>query len=215
MAKTAMCDDCSAIINEGDGYIFYSTAGSGFAGVVLETGNMLLCQKCTDRICSPEGFAKKIPASQELSGGILVDPGEYSRMMRDANLVSIVQRCKAHGFTPEQAKAKAHEFALLWWTNREKAQLDSAAFWKSGKQTSDSGCFVATACYGSPECLEVAELRRFRDDVLLPGTLGRRIVALYYRLSPPIARFLEGNAVARALVRNLFVAPVYRIVKRK
>jgi len=224
MAKTAVCDDCMGTINEGAGYLFYSDAGPVLGGAVLETGNMLLCENCTNRICSPEGFAKKMPASQELSADFLADPGNLKRLMRDSNMVSIVQKCKAHGFTPEQAKAKAHEFALLWWSNGEVDQVGKQAktFWKSGKQaaateqaSATSGCFIATACYGSGECPEVRELRRFRDDILLPNHLGRQFVRLYYRLSPRIARCIEGNGFARASVKSLLVAPLLRMVRQK
>jgi hypothetical protein len=217
MAKTATCDDCNATINEGNGYIFYSTAGTGLPGAIQETGNMFLCEKCTNRICSPSGFSKKMPAAQEISGAdLLADPGKMMRMMKDANLVSIVQKCKANGFTPAQAKAKAHEFALLWWSNPEKAQQDSATFWKSGKKVSESGgCFIATACYGSTECSEVRELRRFRDNFLLTHFLGQQIVELYYLISPPIARFLDRNGFARDLVKRFLVAPLFKLVKHK
>ena len=48
-------------------------------------------------------------------------------------------------------------------------------------------CFVATAVYGSPEVREVQRLREFRDFVLQRSFIGRRIVALYYRVGPRLA----------------------------
>lgn len=61
-------------------------------------------------------------------------------------------------------------------------------------------CFVATAVYGefSPE---VALLREFRDRRLVPHPLGRRLVAAYYRTSPPIADILAGSPGLRRLAR--------------
>lgn len=52
------------------------------------------------------------------------------------------------------------------------------------------GCFVATAVYGNADCPEVAALRRFRDERLLPHAAGRGMVRVYYRVGPWLARFV-------------------------
>jgi hypothetical protein len=62
-------------------------------------------------------------------------------------------------------------------------------------------CFIATAAYGSPMEAEVVTLRAFRDRYLLTWGPGRAFVALYYSVSPPMARFLEGHEGLRAVVR--------------
>ena len=69
------------------------------------------------------------------------------------------------------------------------------------------GCFIATAAYGSYLDPKVAELRSFRDRHLLSNAPGRLFVALYYRLSPPVARVIAGHEWMRAGVRG-FLAPV-------
>lgn len=66
-----------------------------------------------------------------------------------------------------------------------------------------SGCFVATAAFGSPLAAEVAALQRFRDHALLPHPLGRLFVRAYYRLSPPLATWIAGRPARRAAVRVL------------
>ena len=43
-----------------------------------------------------------------------------------------------------------------------------------------SGCFVATAVYGNPDCFEVRALREIRDNVLAESGLGRKVINLYY-----------------------------------
>jgi hypothetical protein len=74
-------------------------------------------------------------------------------------------------------------------------------------QTS-SGCFIATAAYGSPAAEQLDVLRGFRDGVLLESTAGSQLVDLYYRLSPAIADFISGNSALRTMVRGLLVDPV-------
>jgi len=75
-----------------------------------------------------------------------------------------------------------------------------------------SGCFIATAAYGSPTAEQIDVLRGFRDGVLLESVAGSQFVALYYRLSPPIADFISENSFLRTLVRELLVDPMVRLV---
>ena len=75
------------------------------------------------------------------------------------------------------------------------------------------GCFIATAAYGSPTAEQIDVLREFRDVVLLRSTVGSRLVALYYRLSPPLAEFIVGHEVVRTLVRELLVDPIVWLVE--
>jgi hypothetical protein len=75
------------------------------------------------------------------------------------------------------------------------------------------GCFIATAAYGTPTAEQIDVLREFRDVVLLKSKMGSQFVALYYRLSPPVADFIAGNEVVRTLVRELLVDPVVWLVE--
>lgn len=69
------------------------------------------------------------------------------------------------------------------------------------------GCFIATAAYGSYLHPQVQLLRNFRDDYLLTNAPGRAFVALYYRLSPPLADFIARHTVLRGITR-LFLTPI-------
>jgi hypothetical protein len=62
-------------------------------------------------------------------------------------------------------------------------------------------CFIATVAYGSIDAPQVVVLRAFRDRWLTPNPAGRLAVALYYRLSPPVARQLRRSPAARHLSR--------------
>ncbi len=64
-----------------------------------------------------------------------------------------------------------------------------------------SGCFIATAAYGTPMAEEIRYLRAFRDGYLLPNRIGRRFVELYYRYSPPIADYISQRQQLRRVVR--------------
>jgi hypothetical protein len=66
---------------------------------------------------------------------------------------------------------------------------------------SDGGCFIATAAFGSSLERHVQMLRNFRDTYLVPNSIGRALVALYYEFSPPIAGFIGKNGVLRGAVR--------------
>lgn len=57
----------------------------------------------------------------------------------------------------------------------------------------ESGCYVATAVYGSYDCPEVWTLRRFRDYSLTKTWYGRTFIKIYYTVSPLLVKHF-GNA---------------------
>jgi hypothetical protein len=66
-----------------------------------------------------------------------------------------------------------------------------------------SGCFVATAAYGSALQPQVAALRRVRDRLLGANALFTAGAELYYRSGPAAADVLRRSETARAAVRGL------------
>ena len=52
-----------------------------------------------------------------------------------------------------------------------------------------SGCYIATAVYGSYDCPEVWTLRRFRDYTLAKTWYGRLFIRIYYAVSPTIVKY--------------------------
>lgn len=63
------------------------------------------------------------------------------------------------------------------------------------------GCFIATAAYGSPMAKELEILRRFRDNILLINPISKKLVRIYYQISPPVADLIADHNGLRTLVR--------------
>jgi hypothetical protein len=70
-----------------------------------------------------------------------------------------------------------------------------------GNESGSSGCFIATAAYGSPLAPYVRVLSKFRDHFLLTNGIGRLLVHFYYTHSPPMAEFIKKHDYLRAVVR--------------
>jgi hypothetical protein len=98
--------------------------------------------------------------------------------------------------------------------DRQNSTVSSERSGASGSSTKSSGCFIATACYGSYDAPEVMDLRQFRDNVLLMSVTGRLFVRLYYTVSPPIARLIARSNARKTWVRLLLVGPIIKSVKR-
>jgi len=72
------------------------------------------------------------------------------------------------------------------------------ANWSS---SASSGCFIATAAYGTPMAEEIDVLRDFRDQYLLTNPVGKNLVELYYKTSPPVADFIAEHPALKQVVR--------------
>lgn len=93
------------------------------------------------------------------------------------------------------------------------AGLSTSAGSASPTPTGSSSCFIATAACGSESAAEVV-LLRLRDRYLLRRPWGRRFVAFYCRVSPPIARVVASSGMARRITRMLLVLPAARLYGR-
>ena len=77
-----------------------------------------------------------------------------------------------------------------------------------GESDGGGGCFIATAAFGSNFEKHVQLLRRFRDHYLMPHSIGRAFINVYYRYSPPIANFIADHDTLRMLVRWVLLPTV-------
>ena len=80
-------------------------------------------------------------------------------------------------------------------------------------ESKDQACFIATAAYGTSLSEEVDILRQFRDEFLKTSPVGRALVAVYYKLSPPLAGLISRHRTLRALVRECLVNPAVTLSK--
>lgn len=71
-----------------------------------------------------------------------------------------------------------------------------------------AACFIATAAYGSALDPHVEVLRQFRDIYLLTHEPGRKLVDLYYRLSPKPAEIIAVHPVLKSLTRAVLLPAV-------
>lgn len=75
-----------------------------------------------------------------------------------------------------------------------------------------SGCFIATAAFGSALGPEVEALRTVRDALRPRSRVFATATDLYYRAGPAAAAVIERSAGARAVVRTL-LAPVVALAR--
>jgi|SRR5579864_431414 len=79
-------------------------------------------------------------------------------------------------------------------------------------------CFVATACYGSPQHPAVAFLCELRDREVKATELGRRFMRpvehVYYRFGPHLAMYLRRHQFMRITTRLFVVGPVIFLIRR-
>lgn len=83
----------------------------------------------------------------------------------------------------------------MYKTNRHQTQKSQAQFdamrervESRNSSSSSSGCYIATAVYGSYDCPEVWTLRRYRDVRLAKSYMGRAFVSGYYKISPRVVQ---------------------------
>jgi YVTN family beta-propeller protein len=77
--------------------------------------------------------------------------------------------------------------------------------------SSNTGCFIATAAYGSYLDPHVKALRNFRDNHLLTNSPGRSFCGFYYRHSPPIAAHIRDNEILRTITRSVLAPVIFTI----
>ena len=75
-------------------------------------------------------------------------------------------------------------------------------------------CFVADAAFREqPYAVELTLLREFRDQRLRQTRFGRRLIYLYYKVSPPIARWI-GRSQLKSRVTRWLITKIASVLKK-
>ncbi len=87
--------------------------------------------------------------------------------------------------------------------------MTTYGFWNNYKHNGgvdDGGhCFIATASFGDYFRPRVVILRQFRDSILAQTEIGRDIISIYYRYSPPLARVIAHTPILRPFTRFILL----------
>lgn len=84
----------------------------------------------------------------------------------------------------------------------------------SSSNNTESGCYVATAIYGSYDCPEVWVLRRFRDNTLDNYLIGRWFIRAYYAISPTMVRWFGDTSIFKGTLTPILDRFVSYLRKR-
>jgi len=137
------------------------------------------------------------------------------------NVLNSLSRKEA-AFLKNTDKLKQQAKSLLEEASADKIEVDASKEAAVGRKVNakinstpeKSGCFIATAVYGSSLAPDVFLLKRYRDKVLLRSPAGRAFVTFYYRVSPPFANLIACSQSLRILVRLIVIAPGLQLAKR-
>jgi uncharacterized repeat protein (TIGR02543 family) len=142
------------------------------------------------------------------AGGSITTPGEGTFTYDAGTRVSLVatpasgyQFVKWTGDVVTIANANAASTTIIMQGNYSITANFEEEEKKEPPSGTTGGCFIATAAYGTPIAKEIQILRQFRDEYLLTNPPGQALVALYYRVSPPIAKFITEHPSLKPIVR--------------
>ncbi len=197
----------------------FSTTGTKSATVTITSGSASLALTCSAQV---RGFMLEENEDNPLRGSCDISPGSFS--IKDAVRWNAYPRGESSAYTFEwsgsprlsgdEATVEKTYNTPGVKTGEVKVSAGNRSFSLSCQigivnepVSAGGGCFIATAAYGSAWDRPVRILRDFRDEVLLQSILGRAFVAVYYRVSPPLAALIKESDNARHAVR-IFLAPL-------
>lgn len=81
--------------------------------------------------------------------------------------------------------------------------LKSQKMNKTNLKRKKSGCFIATAVYGSSQTYQVQVLKLFRDNYLKKSILGNVFINIYYNTSPYIVKYMKTHEIMSNLIKMI------------
>lgn len=124
-----------------------------------------------------EGLEKLKPKTRDIGGYQLPEEqaNKIDRLLSGGNKLDAVIELKAIlGLELKEAKAAIDSYT------------SSSNLPNTNNSNQKSGCYIATAVYGSYNCPAVWILRRYRDNSLSKNWYGRLFIRLYYAISPKL-----------------------------
>jgi hypothetical protein len=203
---------------DGDGYDEAVFAGYDNVGVLEEGGTEKWTRDLAGTAANYENDASwdiedMILADLDADGDLDVAVGAYEmvnlRMLNGLTGVDMTAPIiiDGYGYSTQQLAAGDFvsggvvEIAANGFQSVGVFEDDPAPPALSGGGSGGSGCFIATASFGTPMAEEVVALKKFRDEYLMSNRAGRAFVRFYYRYGPALADYLRIHEGARAAVR--------------
>lgn len=129
------------------------------------------------------------------------------------NIRQSISRAESR-FVPNVAKLRNEiDDILRQMTTTSAGSGDSGR--SSHNVSQKTGCFIATAAYGSELAPQVRVLSQFRDNILTHSPAGRFFIKFYYQVSPTLARVIVPSEILRSLTRTLLISPLVYLLQSK
>lgn len=126
------------------------------------------------------------------------DVGRYKNMI-DIQTVLINSRYDgSYGF--EDKKVQSRIDKIMKWQSLIK-KIEPNYKISERPVPPKSGCYIATAVYGSYDCEQVWTLRRYRDYCLSKTWYGRKFISIYYQISPTLVKWFGDTKMFKKLWR--------------
>jgi hypothetical protein len=122
---------------------------------------------------------------------------EYQGRVYECGMAACLLGDKFYNVGDKRVAALCYKKAIVFW--KGQYSLNDIALARIKEYEPDfqpsaqkSGCYVATAVYGSYDCPQVWTLRRYRDNILAKTWYGRTFIKTYYAISPTLVKWF-GN----------------------
>lgn len=141
-------------------------------------------------------FWMKYSTFYEYKAYLLIVSGELEKRLNGRKMLTNAELKLLHDqltIIMDEAIKENDKYKPDYLKNKEEIISDfNKALEKNGFTIKKDGCYIATLIYGSYDCPQVWILRRYRDIKLSNSYFGRKIICIYYFISPSLVKWF-GN----------------------